>query len=231
MPLGRGSPNRAHPRSRGENVSSARSRSQHARSSPLARGKPCWPLPRPTLAGLIPARAGKTVIRSRTGPQRRAHPRSRGENGRRRGGLYQQKGSSPLARGKQRREIEVRLGVRLIPARAGKTCTRTPCVRRQGTHPRSRGENLLVVLAFVVVVGSSPLARGKPQERARRARSVRLIPARAGKTRMSCVVIDSHRAHPRSRGENVSGARRGLGGVGSSPLARGKRSIPNACSH
>ena len=111
-------------------------------------------------------------------------------------------GSSPLARGKQRRRIPARGRRGLIPARAGKT-PRTPQPRtRPGAHPRSRGENGELAALPREGCGSSPLARGKPRHKR--------CPTAA------CT------AHPRSRGEN------GVFGVecvydkGSSPLARGK---------
>ena len=92
-------PHRAHPRSRGEH---GRDRSRlHCvgGSSPLARGTHCgWHRVSAGL-GLIPARAGNTVV---TGDCRRrpgAHPRSRGEHRCVRWGLRRRWGSSPLARG------------------------------------------------------------------------------------------------------------------------------------
>ena len=72
---------RAHPRSRGENARGSRGRSAITGSSPLTRGKrrdhPASSRP----LGLIPAHAGKTGCSSGRGSRRRAHPRSRGENG------------------------------------------------------------------------------------------------------------------------------------------------------
>ena len=50
--------------------------------------------------------------------------------------------------------------------------------------------------------GSSPLTRGKLTRRGRHARTVRLIPAHAGKTVLGADRYASVWAHPRSRGEN-----------------------------
>ena len=50
-----------------------------------------------------------------------------------------------------------------------------------------------------------------------------LIPAHAGKTHPKYQPRKRYRAHPRSRGENGSGAGVGLTVPGSSPLTRGKQ--------
>ena len=72
-------------------------------------------------------------------------------------------------------------------------------------------------------MGSSPLTRGKPQRILAAVPRLRLIPAHAGKT---CWVVRrslSHRAHPRSRGENARNLAQFKDDTGSSPLTRGKR--------
>ena len=93
------------------------------------------------------------------------------------------------------------------------------------------------------VTGSSPRVRGKLGRRVQRARELRLIPARAGKTgvlALTCCLLPAHphacgetrrrpsrrrarRAHPRVCGENGHApCSVGCGG-GSSPRVRGKR--------
>ena len=70
----------AHPRSRGENVSVRRSSVSAYGSSPLTRGKPRNSSNSSSFIGLIPAHAGKTLLRSYPARTTAAHPRSRGEN-------------------------------------------------------------------------------------------------------------------------------------------------------
>ena len=93
-------PRRAHPRSRGENDRAEDATSLKLGSSPLTRGKPRRRRDVERLPGLIPAHAGKTAARPRSGSPRRAHPRSRGENINLLGGAGAAAGSSPLTRGK-----------------------------------------------------------------------------------------------------------------------------------
>ena len=156
------------------------------------------------------------------------------------------RGSSPLTRGKPAvRDVSIHVRG-LIPAHAGKTSYHPPLRVLEGAHPRSRGENDVADGPCSVVLGSSPLTRGKRVGLAGWLLPGRLIPAHAGKTECSPTVahvwglIPAHAgkttpsrcgtgrrgAHPRSRGENaLLGAAVGIGG-GSSPLTRGKQGAP-----
>ena len=131
-------------------------------------------------------------------------------------------GSSPLTRGKQVLFLHAVGRERLIPAHAGKTCTRCGARRATRAHPRSRGENQVMVMTRVCRVGSSPLTRGKRPLRDRDRAKGGLIPAHAGKTRRPQGCGRTREAHPRSRGENVRRLWRRGRRWGSSPLTRGK---------
>ena len=172
----------AHPRSRGENFLGGSPFLGDVGSSPLTRGKPRTCTKMPLRRGLIPDHAGKTCVGVGIGGGLSAHPRSRGENGPLSWCLPGRGGSSPLTRGKLYCVISFPPLVRLIPAHAGKT-VRHPMLNAGGrAHPRSRGENSVIVVSFRCGQGSSPITRGKPG----RARSPSwhwgLIPAHAGKT-------------------------------------------------
>ena len=95
-------------------------------------------------------------------------------------------------------------------------------------HPRSRGENISIVLSMSSRMGSSPLARGKRFGHLVEVLDAGLIPARAGKTRRFVTSVGEVEAHPRSRGENHSPPLSPPPWLGSSPLTRGKpqRSSP-----
>ena len=73
------------------------------------------------------------------------------------------------------------------------------------------------------VKGSSPLTRGKPFGMRNVSPGWGLIPAHAGKTLRSCDPRALRRAHPRSRGENLTPGTGASLSAGSSPLTRGKR--------
>ena len=92
----------AHPRSRGENGMTPAGTGVPAGSSPLTRGKHEVAGAGEAVGGLIPAHAGKTVIRRPQTRSGRAHPRSRGENSNQHSASNHAEGSSPLTRGKLR---------------------------------------------------------------------------------------------------------------------------------
>ena len=130
-------------------------------SSPLTRGKPLARTGGDRRRRLIPAHAGKTACSCAAWTRPPAHPRSRGENPTSIMLVGMGVGSSPLTRGKLGDLEDVHARVRLIPAHAGKTrgTLRTLCERR--AHPRSRGENMVMVWMSTFRLGSSPLTRGK----------------------------------------------------------------------
>ena len=70
----------AHPRSRGEHGTNESFHQLMTGSSPLARGTRRSVPGKPTVRGLIPARAGNTWAEEATGTMAWAHPRSRGEH-------------------------------------------------------------------------------------------------------------------------------------------------------
>ena len=212
----------AHPRSRGENYFCRPMSHENEGSSPLTRGKPRGCFARPRTARLIPAHAGKTMHRMRSGSLCRAHPRSRGENYQYALNPGSSSGSSPLTRGKLLRRRRVARGGRLIPAHAGKTPDRNRPARHNRAHPRSRGENRHWCDALEKVAGSSPLTRGKLELGPQADDVPGLIPAHAGKTSRRRAPCRTRGAHPRSRGENALSPRFPVSTPGSSPLTRGK---------
>ena len=151
----------AHPRSRGENLIPTVMQLAGAGSSPLTRGKHPRLAKVGGLCRLIPAHAGKTDGLSLGSVHGPAHPRSRGENAIWANSHPHTTGSSPLTRGKLRRDLGECQVPRLIPAHAGKTSAHPSSRRRPAAHPRSRGENWSPLTQVYRASGSSPLTRGK----------------------------------------------------------------------
>ena len=171
--------------------------------------------------GIIPARAGFTTSRPPPSLPRRDHPRSRGVYHPHPVRLPLRRGSSPLARGLRRADVLLAVGVRIIPARAGFTETVSEGVGDRADHPRSRGVYRVLRDLVREGWGSSPLARGLLDYSQDHDDAVRIIPARAGFTR---VVPDAHghaADHPRSRGVYAASGSTAITAAGSSPLARG----------
>ena len=113
-------------------------------------------------------------------------------------------GSSPLARGTQRRLGALSIVRGLIPARAGNTALTVRLSPALRAHPRSRGEHRDAARGLSVEPGSSPLARGTQVTVKTGEFNPGLIPARAGNTKVSYPFIELLGAHPRSRGEHAS---------------------------
>ena len=179
--VGRGRWHGAHPRSRGENVSSP-SRDQAAPgSSPLTRGKYGGGRRLVGKRGLIPAHAGKIMKPIALALSLWAHPRSRGENCVAGDASPGAGGSSPLTRGKCPGWLNRGARVGLIPAHAGKIPRTRRACSATWAHPRSRGENTGSVVGQRDELGSSPLTRGKCCRTGLISSPFGLIPAHAGK--------------------------------------------------
>ena len=110
-----------HPRSRGVYTHDALANKMAAGSSPLARGLPSVFLTTRETSRIIPARAGFTMRSSSGRSPGSDHPRSRGVYPRAITRTLSPAGSSPLARGLQRRVEGVPKPLGIIPARAGFT--------------------------------------------------------------------------------------------------------------
>ena len=174
----------AHPRAGEENLRRCFPFLHLSGSSPRGQGKRERLADRVPHGRLIPARAGKTALSPPMGWNSTAHPRAGGENSTVERLSLSYSGSSPRGRGKRARIVGRSAGVRLIPARAGKTTTSTPSRPTLRAHPRAGGENQRLGCRGRLRRGSSPRGRGKRLSGAQRAGS--------------CL------AHPRAGGENAA---------------------------
>ena len=172
-------------------------------SSPLARGLQLVILVRGLRRGIIPARAGFTSLAVCAASLAADHPRSRGVYLLSRVSVAYRRGSSPLARGLRLNNAGIR--------------------HLRVDHPRSRGVYGDLVDRLRAAGGSSPLARGLLVQIDEVMSPIRIIPARAGFTRLPHRECHDCRDHPRSRGVYTSTANTTGWRVGSSPLARGLR--------
>ncbi len=165
---------------------------------------------------------------ARSRRDRPAHPRAGGENTTATSSAASMTGSSPRGRGKRQAGRHEAHADRLIPARAGKTKQDAQYTGHHPAHPRAGGENELMVSKARSLWGSSPRGRGKREMLAEVPGELRLIPARAGKTKkISCHIMKSE-AHPRAGGENLASEYATASFVGSSPRGRGKLQVPRA---
>ena len=197
----------AHPRWRGEDGILVDGVMAGRGSSPLARGGRSRGYDHDETDGLIPAGAGRTSSGIRAVRSRTAHPRWRGEDYVSPFGDVFNLGSSPLARGGPAHPRRPARPARLIPAGAGRTPASVSGRGAWPAHPRWRGEDLLLPALSLAGNGSSPLARGGPDEVPDKPSRPRLIPAGAGRTFPRLASFSVMKAHPRWRGEDLGRGR------------------------
>ena len=157
-----GSPQRDHPRMRGEHDGIYAAYRGDEGSSPHARGAPVRHVGQDLVAGIIPACAGSTIRCGSGRTWRQDHPRMRGEHFASNATSAASQGSSPHARGALMSSLSV---------------ASTPW-----DHPRMRGEHEIEVGSIVASPGSSPHARGALVEELVVAGGDGIIPACAGST-------------------------------------------------
>ena len=178
----KGTDHKDHPRSRGVYPVAGISVPSRRGSSPLARGLLFCSYVCSTLWGIIPARAGFTVMVGLIVVSSEDHPRSRGVYLGEVVGEAAGEGSSPLARGLRRASRRAFRTFGIIPARAGFTDGEVPAGEAGWDHPRSRGVYRVGPPGDGPALGSSPLARGLRRRRRTRCAAPGIIPARAGFT-------------------------------------------------
>ncbi len=169
-----------HPRMRGEQCSSSRTRRTWVGSSPHARGAADPLSPDLCSGGVIPACAGSSRPCSTVMSRPWGHPRMRGEQVFMDSCRVPIAGSSPHARGAVVTPLNVPGGTGVIPACAGSSATATTGSGRGRGHPRMRGEQHGGRGERVPPVGSSPHARGAEGQANCFRRRAGVIPACAG---------------------------------------------------
>ena len=211
-----------HPRSCGANSGEVNGAFPDSGSSPLVRGQRCSVGPLLRLARIIPARAGPTCIIYGVSHDTPDHPRSCGANiafPHSKPGVF---GSSPLVRGQLSVEFSTQGRLRIIPARAGPTCSSILYAVTTSDHPRSCGANCPTGRHTLPAAGSSPLVRGQREVNGALPANFRIIPARAGPTPFFITDVRAEADHPRSCGANDVFHAGFQHVCGSSPLVRGQ---------
>ena len=197
-------------------------------SSPLARGLPSRPETPSGAPRIIPARAGFTGHQAGQESHPGDHPRSRGVYSLTPESTEPTTGSSPLARGLRHAVHVPGWHDRIIPARAGFTGRACGACHLWRDHPRSRGVYSRSLSKDAGTPGSSPLARGLPEDAGHGGHHHGIIPARAGFTPAGHEGGSHPEDHPRSRGVYLLEHQSSWLVPGSSPLARG---LPHGPPH
>ena len=169
-----------HPRRRGDRIGHPIWGKINTGSSPQARGSVPLRPPRLIYLRFIPAGAGIGVTPAAGACVNPVHPRRRGDRRFFCLSVRHQCGSSPQARGSERKSCFHNVLLRFIPAGAGIGGAVFVNHCRDAVHPRRRGDRLLPNTSACINSGSSPQARGSGRYVFRRNLSGRFIPAGAG---------------------------------------------------
>ena len=131
------------------------------------------------------------------------HPRTCGENLKKKACLLGLLGSPPHLRGKRGLLLFSKLHFRITPAPAGKTLLYRGKTRSMKDHPRTCGENNHIFCLCFCIPGSPPHLRGKLFSFLFTPFLFRITPAPAGKTKRKRLPKRGKRDHPRTCGENT----------------------------
>ena len=172
-------------------------------------------------AGIIPARAGSSVPRSRPCRPGGDHPRACGEQCKQWRARAICLGSSPRVRGAAIAVSNVPAKAGIIPARAGSRFASGAGRQSTRDHPRACGEQDTFANLTVNRKGSSPRVRGAALTRAVDGALRGIIPARTGSRSAAHVVSYRLWDHPRACGEQLTWAEIHNDETGSSPRVRG----------
>ena len=172
-----------HPRTRGEKSGMSRLLRYGKGSPPPARGKGNLSDSSCCMAGITPARAGKSFSQIYSVWRNGDHPRTRGEKNSIVTPLSLCQGSPPHTRGKAtlRKSLRARRGI--TPAHAGKSLYTANSLHHDEDHPRTRGEKFPCNIRGYVKDGSPPHTRGKVTPSVLTIIDIGITPAHAGKRR------------------------------------------------
>ena len=194
-------------------------------SSPHARGTPTFYRLYTVKSRFIPACAGNARTVAVSALPSTVHPRMRGERGGCLSHNHLHTGSSPHARGTRAWASFIIVMGRFIPACAGNAVCSSTIPNHRTVHPRMRGERAINRAVVKTLRGSSPHARGTLGAYRHYFRSGRFIPACAGNAYVIHWNLPYDSVHPRMRGEREHGMAVDKHRIGSSPHARGTRTL------
>ena len=150
---------RDHPRSCGKDSTGAGLSRPPSGSPPLVRERPERLNNLESRIGITPARAGKTMTLAYGSRTYGDHSRSCGKDQFVKMKVTYCQGSPPLVRERLVICAFIALGVRITPARAGKTYRMIHRGSIYEDHPRSCGKDVLPAVSQITEAGSPPLVR------------------------------------------------------------------------
>ena len=221
-PFSSGHENGDHPRVCGEKQKTPPWGVEKGGSPPRMRGKGVQPRDKRVAVRITPAYAGKRGRTSICLCNIRDHPRVCGEKWYNAAQSWQQMGSPPRMRGKERPKTLEACLAGITPAYAGKSALLSTASSPVKDHPRVCGEKDKMGCSRPLIRGSPPRMRGKAVFRNTLEFLRGITPAYAGKRQPLPGYSKQTRDHPRVCGEKTPMRSEVVKGVGSPPRMRGK---------
>ena len=151
--------------------------------------------------GITPAHAGNSFPNQIHAWTFKDHPRTCGEQSPVLWRHFQQWGSPPHMRGTVSASSVVSYTVRITPAHAGNSRTTFYSYNRYQDHPRTCGEQRVLLSSPFPKFGSPPHMRGTDFLKPDHVGKERITPAHAGNSKREGSVIWDTQDHPRTCGE------------------------------
>ena len=194
------------------------------------RGRVILGLHTEQVAGITPARAGKSFSLNDTGADNKDHPRACGEELWRAKSAMPLTGSPPRVRGRAAELFRSPGAGRITPARAGKRIQALLQSSIARDHPRACGEERQMLAIYDALGGSPPRVRGRVTEGNQYELGYRITPARAGKSHQYENYDNIKVDHPRACGEESRRNSRHRARMWITPARAGK-SAGGVCLH
>ena len=138
---------------------------------------------------ITPAHAGNRWHNRQRAAINQDHPRSCGEQSSSMVGSPPPVGSPPLMRGTVAYTAVPTSHFGITPAHAGNSGQNVLDKSFKQDHPRSCGEQILIAILMLVILGSPPLMRGTGGKSGDTGRRLRITPAHAGNSLISPLFI------------------------------------------
>ncbi len=150
------------------------------------------------------------------------HPHARGENQPTHLSPSLNLGPSPRAWGEHNPAGQNSQAIRTIPTRVGRTYSPSNRLPTHPDHPHARGENIIIDMFRLALLGPSPRAWGELTKLFCMDFPFRTIPTRVGRTPPTPLRSHQNPDHPHARGENLPSLPYPHSPTGPSPRAWGE---------
>ena len=212
-----------HPRAGGENGKSEDLPKTYDGPSPRRWGELLSLHPVVNVARTIPTQVGRTTSVTHAPTWCPDHPHAGGENQGWTPAHLSVYGPSPRRWGELHAQAWRRKQQRTIPTQVGRTAPGAAAFPRRADHPHAGGENFVICVSSLAIIGPSPRRWGERQLSRSLSGISRTIPTQVGRTFAYTIAKAGSADHPHAGGENLPCLGAGHDPTGPSPRRWGER--------